>query len=624
MYNPQGANPYEIYSISGHILAYNVETRTLTDLTAMFPANVPQFNPPDEEEVTFCQGEQFLVIQAGDYDPVTNTGTLPFFWDGATLRRSNGFTGNVGPQPSATYNLNPTAAWVVPSVGGTVTVNLLVNYPGIVTDVGVYTNLNAGGIPLATFEVMATPANQVTFKTIATDYAGVVVYPYTQFGGATFTIAGTTPAINEIPSARYMDYFMGRIWWSQGRITGAGDIVGGNSGTAFYDFTDSILKVTENPAVIGGDGFRIPSNDGSNIRGIHHSANIDAALGQGRLFVGTTKAIYALNVPVTRNDWIAATNANQPLMTVVQLADGWVSDRSVVPVNGDLFYQSLEPAIRSLVQSTRFFGEWGNTSISANEQRILKYNDRSFLRLSSGMYVANRLYQTALPFTSDQGTASHALIPMDFMPISSFNKKVPPNWEGMYEGLDFFQVNTGDFGGRERAFVTVRSPVDQSIQIWEYIEGTQFDHSTLYGETRITWVVEFPAFTWGDENALKQLVGCELWVDRLVGTVQFEMQYRPDGQACWIPWHIWKKCSTRNSEENVVNPAAYPLVPCAEAYYNTMSLPKPSDQPCSTGRPSTHGYQFQTRLIVTGFCRVRGLYLHAQKLGRTLYQNLTC
>jgi hypothetical protein len=240
------------------------------------------------------------------------------------------------------------------------------------------------------------------------------------------------------------------------------------------------------------------------------------------------------------------------------------------------------------------------------------------------MYYANRMLQTALPATTDQGVINKALVPMDFIPISSFNKKAPPNWEGMYEGLDFFQINTGDFGGRERAFATVRSPVDQSIQIWELIEGTKFDHSESYGENRITWVVEFPAFTWGDENALKHLVGAELWVDRLVGTVEFQMQYRPDGQSCWIPYHTWKKCSTRNSEETVTAPDAYPVVPCADAYFSTMSLPKPSDQTCSTGRPSTHAYQIQPRLIVKGYCRIRGLFLHAEKLGRKLYENITC
>lgn len=622
MYNPTSEDPYQVYSISGHIYLVNIDTRTVIDLTAAFPANVPQFNQAGDFQAFFVQAEQFLVIQAGDGV------TLPFIWDGNILRRSNGFTGSVAGSttPAVTYLFNTTNPWVIPAVGGTVTVDLDMNYPGIIGDIGTWTNIAYTTDPIATFQVMATPAGKVTLQTVSTIAAGAY-----QYGGYAISFAVgsvTTPPtirINEIPAAGPMDYFMGRIWYGEGRVVSAGDIVGSQqSGTLAYEYTDSVLKVTENPLVLGGDGFRVPSNDGSAIRAIRHSANIDAALGQGRLFVSTRRAIYAMNVPVTRNDWIAATNNNQPLMTVVQLANGWVNDRSVVAVNGDLFGQSLEPGIRSLNQATRFFQQWGNIQISANETRILKYNDRAYMRYSSGMYFDNRLLETSLPAPTAQGIISKALIPLDFTPISSFNQQRPPNWEGMYEGLDFFQLNTGDFGGRERAFVTVRSQLDASIQLWESVINSRFDYDDQ-GEKRITWVIEFPAFTWGDETELKRLVGAEIWIDRLFGTVQFSMEYRPDGQACWIPWHIWKKCSTQNSEETVASPAAYPLRPCLESYFSTMTLPKPNPNQCTaTGRPSDIAYQFQPRMVIHGFCRVRGLYLHAVKVGRKLYSNLTC
>lgn len=523
LYSPIGADPYFIYSISGHIYLVRTDGSLPVDLTEMVPANNPQYNPDGDLHVTFVQAERFLVIQAGDGE------TLPFIWDGAVLRRSIGITN---------------------------------------------TSVPAG-----------------------------------------------TPGVNEIPAATAMDYFMGRIWYAQDRQVAAGDIVRGPSGTAAYDFDDSVLNVTESPMVLGGDGFTIPSSDGTVIRAIKHSANIDAALGQGRLFVATRKAIYALNVPVTRNDWIASTNDNQPLMTVVQLDNGWVNDRSVVSVNGDLFGQSLEPGIRSLLQATRFFNQWGNIPISANENRILQFNDRALLRYSSGAYFDNRLLQTALPVRTDQGVVHRALIPMDFTPISGFNKQKEPNWEGMYEGLDFFQLATGDFGGRERCFVTIRSQVDASIQLWEMIPGTRFDKT----ENRITWIVETPAFTWGDELNLKKLVSAELWIDRLFGTVQFVVEYRPDGQACWIQWAAWKVCATANSEETVQNPASYPPPNCLESYRSTMTLPKPPSKCASpTGRPSDIAYQFQLRIVVKGFCRIRGIYLHAEKVGRKLYENMVC
>ena len=618
MYEPQGADPYEIMSISGHIYLVNIDAQVVIDLTAQFPANVPQFNPDGDLIATFVQAEQFLVIQAGD------STTLPFIWDGSILRRSIGTTDTVAGQPGATYGITPSVTWVVPVVASTTTLSIPAQYPGIVGDTGTYT-VDSVGTEVGTFQVTAftvVAPFTLTLQTVSSIFIGKKV-----LGGfaATFVVnpVPSPPNTSELPAAGAMDYFMGRIWYAQGRQVSAGDIVRGPSGTLAYDFTDSVLKVTENPMVLGGDGFTIPSSDGNVIRAIKHSANIDAALGQGRLFVGTRKAIYAMNVPVTRNDWIAAGNNNQPLMTIVQLANGWVNDRSVVTVNGDLFGQSLEPGIRSLNQSTRYFGQWGNIPISANENRILQYNNRALMRYASGIYFDNRLLQTQLPKMTSQGVVSQAMIPMDFVPISSFNKQKEPNWEGMYEGLDIFQLNTGDFGGRERAFATVRSQLDSSIELWEITTGTRFD--TIQGEEhRTVWVMEFPAFTWGDETILKRLEGAEIWVDRIYGVVQFTLEYRPDGQACWINWHNWKICNTKNTDESVQNPISYPVQPCLEGYRSTMTMPKPPSDMCSTGRPSDLGYQFQPRLVIKGFARIRGLYLHATKVGRQLYANITC
>lgn len=433
-----------------------------------------------------------------------------------------------------------------------------------------------------------------------------------------------TPGVNEIPAGTAMDYYMGRLWYVQGGVAMAGDMVGGNSGTIAYDFRDAVLNVTECPLVLGGDGFQVPAQDGV-IRGLAHSANIDAALGQGRLFMGTRKAIYALNVPVSRNDWIATTKNTQPLVTVVQINNGWVNDRGILPVNGDLFYQSLEPAVRSLMQSMRYFGQWGNKQISANEQRILQYNDRALLKHCSGAYFNSRMLQTALPAETPQGVIHQALIPMDFIPISSFGAEHPPNWEGMHEGLDYMQLTTGDFGGRERCFTTIRSRDDHSIQLWEITNFLKDDlNYSDVGDNRVSWVIEFPAFTWGDAAMLKRLVGCEIWADRLYGTVQFTLEYRPDSQVCWNPWHAWKKCSPRSSAENATNPIAYPLIPCKESYIATMTMPKPKAICAAFGRPSDQAYQFQPRLTIKGFCRIRGIYLHAEPMGRKLYENITC
>lgn len=527
-YDPLVGDPYFIYSIGGRIYKITVDPFSVVDLSAIFGL----VNPATEPFAYFVQGEEFLVIQAGDLGaggPVipgttdAQGNTLPLFWDGTTLRRSLGLPGG------------------------------------------------------------------------------------------------------ELPAATTMDYYMGRVWYAQGRQYTAGDIVQGPSGTAPYDFRDSVLRVTENPMAVGGDGFVVPTQDG-NIRALKHGAQIDAALGQGRLFVFTRKAVYALQVPVTRANWIAATNANQPLQTVVQLVNGSVNDRSVVAVNGDLFYQSLEPSIRSLMQSVRMFTQWGNKDIAANERRILQFNDRALMRASSGILYDNRMLQTSLPKQTPQGIVYQALVPLDFIPISNFNQDKEPNWEGMQEGLDFLQLAVADFGGRDRAFAATVSRENSEIQLWEITNTSKTDKFDGEHGNRYIVISEFPAMTWAStigELNLKKMVAAEFSVDRVFGTVNFFLQWRPDSAACWINWASWTICSPRSTNETVQNPIAYPAPECLEGYNANMVTPKPPEV-CVNGRPAYIGYQMQARLVMKGFARLRAAILHAEKFMRPLYQTIVC
>lgn len=428
-------------------------------------------------------------------------------------------------------------------------------------------------------------------------------------------VAPGTPGVNEIPAAGPMDYYMGRLWYAQGRQYAAGDIVGGNSGTVANKFRDAPLNVTESPLVLGGDGFTVPTNAG-NIRALFHNANLNSQLGQGQLMIGTRKAIYSLVVPVSRTDWISTTANNQPEQIVVQLNNGPVNSRSIVKANGDIFYQTLAPDISSLFASVRNFGQWGNRSISANEQRVLSFVDRSLLKAANGMVFDNRLWQSSLPKVTPQGIVHQAMIPMDFIPISSFAQAHEPVWEGIYQGLQFLQVFVGDFGGRERAFAVSVSDRDSSIELWEITNFLRSDYLspalTNEDERRVTMVIEFPAFTWQREFDLKKLLTLELWLDKLFGSVDITVEWRPDSDACWQMWHKWKECSARNTTEDCVNPISYPIGQYRESFRSTRTLPNPPENCISaTGRPAHIAYQFQIRMTIKGWVRIRGIMLHA-------------
>lgn len=530
IYEPDGANPYLVCSISGHIYRVLLESPfTVADLSAAFGL----FNPPTAEMAFFCQGENYLVIQAGDYY-TTLPATLPLFWDGTTLRRSIGIT---------------------------------------------------------------TP-----------------------------TPASVAPNINEIPAATCMDYYGGRLWYAQARQYSAGDMVGGPSGNLVNHFRDSILSVTENPLCFSGDGFTVPTNAG-NIRAIKHSSNINASLGQGQLYIFTRKQVYSLTVPTTRTDWINADAQNQPNQVVVQIINGAVGDRSIVAVNGDLFYQAFEPSIRSLLTAVRNFGDgqWGNTPISQNEERALQFNDRALMKFSSGIEFNNRILMAVLPKLADDGVnvIHQGILPLDFDIVTNLEEKKKPVWEGIWDGLQILQLFTGDFGGRQRSFAANVSDIDGSLNIWELTVDQRFQN----GDNRVTWFVEFPAYTWstsGYEYRLKQLEGGELWVDKVFGTVDMDFYYRGDADPCWRFWFHHQICAGR-CEDELDFLSGYPCDQHREGYQFTVAFPKPRAV-CNQVhvRPSTQAYQFQVRAQIKGWCRLRGMLLHAIPVLKPQYKNMAC
>lgn len=430
-----------------------------------------------------------------------------------------------------------------------------------------------------------------------------------------------------LPIGTAMCYYMGRLWVaSGGRQYMAGDIVRGPSGTAPYLLNDSILHSSENTYLSGGGSFIVPSNAG-NIRSLSKTAALDTSTGEARLYIGTRKSIYRLNVPVTRTEWANATINNLPLQTIAQINYGTVGDRSVVEHNGDLYYQTMEPGVRSLVIAQRLFGQQANTPISRNESRALRFNDRSLLHMSSGIEFDNRLLQTTLPIQTAVGIAHQGIMPLDFDIISSLEDKTQgnmfPAWEGMLEGLLFLQLFQGDFGGRQRAFAVCLSQVSNQIEVWEITNSSRTDN----GDNRVTMYFETPSLDWKNPFRLKELESAELWYDQLFGTVEFEAYWRPDQHACWYFWHAWKECAARNCKEDVNNilPCVYPTQEFCQTEHPSMTLPKPPG-PCNrvTGRPVNWGYQHQLKIVVKGYCRMRGYLLHALEKDKAPFTGIRC
>lgn len=639
LYEPETADPYFIAAIGGQIWKiYPDDPEHGVNLSAQFGLSMPA----DLTRYFFCQAEQFLVIQCGDLQ------NLPLFWDGATLRRSLGLSG-MGLNPAlygdgshvyGHFSFTSTAAgFTFPAIGGNkIIATADTSFVGAVgTHVFMFnaytysgSNLTSYVAIVASWEIVnVIPNTSVELKLLGTNQPGATYGNAVNFWTLVTEPTVFTAGTPELPPATAMDYFMGRLWYAQLRQFSAGDIVGGPSGTQAYNFRDSVLKVTENPLAIGGDGFTVPTNSG-NIRAIKHTANINTQLGQGQLFIFTRKSIYSITVPVSRLDWTLAGNvasssagaANQmPLMTVAQRTNGAVNDRSIVPQNGDLFFQSIEPAIRSQTMAVRNFKQWGDVPISINENRILRFNDRGLMQFASGISFDNRVLQSVLPYETPVGVAHKAIIPLNFDVISTLENQLPPAWEGMYEGINVLEMATSDFGGRPRAFASAWSDNSRHMDLWEFTDADRFEGD----DNRVLWYVEFPSFTWNDEFLMKRLVAAEVWVDRIFGEVMYSLDYRPDSDPCWYPWHRWKLCTARNTCEDVHNPVCLYPKDFGESYRQTVSVPAPVNV-CNSimGRPSNMGFQFQPRLQIKGFCRIRGILLKAERVVQETYDNLVC
>lgn len=427
---------------------------------------------------------------------------------------------------------------------------------------------------------------------------------------------------NQIPAALAMVYYMGRIWYAQGATISAGDISGGTSGTLLYGFLDSVLYVTENKLCYGGDGFTMPSGNDP-ITALFVPQMINASLGSGLLMIGTQNAIFSLQVPVSRTDWSSATSDNQPQINIVQLSNGPVNDWCVVSVNGDDWYQSNAPDIRSLVTAVRYFQQWGNVSLSSNEETILSKVNRSLMGMISGIYFDNRLLQLSLPVQTPYGIVHNAVIPLDMTTISTLEQQDAPNWEGHYEGLQILQLTTTQFGYQQRAFAAVLSIVNAGMfEVWELVPGQQGENNGTQ-INRNAMQATLPGFDFGKLFELKELVGGELWLDKILGVVQVKIEYSPDGSGCWMPWYQFVTCSAGDSSQLPI-PQTYPLIAYSPAVRKPIHLPKPP-YACAGGnaRPSAIAYEFQLRLTITGQARVRGVRIQGTARDQSIYKGIS-
>jgi len=412
---------------------------------------------------------------------------------------------------------------------------------------------------------------------------------------------------NEVPTANQIVYYMGRLWVARGREYLGGDIVFGPNGTAGLGYRDSMLKFEENTFLNEGGSFAVPTQAGD-ITALKPIANINTVLGQGELIVFTESTVFSTLVPQDRATW---KNTSQPLQRMVQLANGSFSQSSVVNVNEDLFYRSND-GIRSLAFSVRNSGQWGNTPISSEMSRILSADPDDFLRFSNGVEFDNRLLMTAAPgFSAGHGTYHRCLVVLDFDLITGMRGKLPPAWEGIWTGLRILQVVTVKHFGVKRCFAYVLNSSDK-IELWEITKDERFDNNG--DDVRIQWSLESRSMDFGSKFDMNQLESGDLFFDRLAGTVDFDLDFRPDSYPCWIDWDSWQECAKYK-----LCAGEFGVCPTLPNYKEQYRPKRQFVQPPDTFDPILkkmyrNGYEFQVLLNMTGFGRLKQLRINCTEV----------
>lgn len=553
-------------AIAGRLFQFQVSGNTLTvsDVTGTSPQVATQ------TQAWLWQTEKWVIFNDAVSNPL-------FYASGAAAFRSNynsptNFSTTVG------------TAFTIPAIGGTVNIPLSSGANIVVGDI--ITIKNFGQFLIT--DISASPTFNASVNQSATSIGASV--PVT-------TVVSWTHIGTQLPPGRMGAYGMGRNWVClvDGKQFVASDLVGGSSGTQANNYRDAVLEITENIYLAGGGNFTVPGSIGT-IHFMVFTATLDASLGQGPLQVGTETGIFSCNAPVDRLTWQDLTN---PILTESLISFGGLSQTSTVLANGDILMRSPD-GIRSLILARRDFDTWGNVPISLEVDPQLSKDRQDLLGWATGTVFDNRLLMSATPVATDHGVHHRQLVALNFDPISSLRGKAPSVYDGIWSGLNVFQLVSGTFSKQQRCFAFTLNQFTDSLEVWEILKSS--DNAIADDDTiRVVWSIESASLFNYPQNdprfhMLKRLVDGEIYVDNLRGEVHFEVLYKPDQWPCWVPWFQWDECSD-NTESNT-KPAFRP----------TMGLGEPSSTPCDpyNNRVLREGYTYQVKLIITGHCMFKG------------------
>lgn len=406
---------------------------------------------------------------------------------------------------------------------------------------------------------------------------------------------------NDFPVGNIMEYNNGRLWTvlPDGRSFVGGDLAYSVTGTAA-----DVLTSTQNIFLTAG-AFVLPSNAGR-ITAMRSLAVQDSVVGQGPLVVFGEFGSALVNAPFNVDDW---QNTDSPIQTIGLISPGPTSQDATINVNGDIWYRSPD-GVRSFMVARRDHNTWVNTPLSHEINRVLERDDLHLLNDASAVDFDNRRLETVSPYRvaddgTPYGTAWRGLSVLDFTPIGSMFDRSQPCWDGIWTGLAIVHIDVLKVQNVDRCFVfTINA--DFEFELWELSRDALFDNLM----DPITLSVETRALGFSDNSeSLKELTRTETWIEELVGTCSYIIDYRPDAYGAWIRLDS----GSRSAATGMCNVScAVPVGPLAQYRPRMISSAPSADPECCVNKTFRQGYEFQFRLSFTGTASLRRFRAVAQ------------
>lgn len=423
----------------------------------------------------------------------------------------------------------------------------------------------------------------------------------------------------ELLPGTVLAYVQGRIWYSlpDGRTFRAGDLVGSDSGTAAYNYRDSVLKETENTFLNEGGNFSVPSEAGE-IVAMRAPTILDTSQGQGPLLVVCENDAFSVNTPVDRTIW---KDVNYPIQTVSLMGRGGYAQGSCINVAGDIWFRSRvngdADGISSFVVARRMFQDLGNVPQSYEVSNAIGLDQQNLLVYGSAGVYDNRLLMTFSPGFSNQGAYHRGLVALDLSPKNSIQSKAPPSYDGLWTGLNLFAVCPTSLG-----LYAVVLAGNGNFDLWKLSKNKYTDNNGP-----ITWS-HIPRALFQDvqlngtpNRQLKRLEIAEYEYDELRGNVSFKTSWAPDSYPCLTEWAQWSECQ----EMCETLPSCPPNLNFQPGYQPSKKLPTPPDE-CADGanRPLRNFYSLQFRTDITGPARLISCRVGASVQQDPKYECNTC